>query len=110
MVLTHSVELATLFIFGGRDATVMRSNTMFKWRLLVPLLLGGYAAVTLLAWVLTPEAKGVPLDRVAALWRKHWLWRRWYSRWCQTAALSEAAAGAEVARNGADDGGGRDGG
>ncbi|KAK3034833.1 LOW QUALITY PROTEIN: hypothetical protein RJ639_033738 [Escallonia herrerae] len=38
-----------------------------------------YAALTLLMTVFVPETKGVPLESMDAVWRKHWYWRRFIS-------------------------------
>lgn len=46
---------------------------------LVPFALAGSCLEALVAALLLPESKGVPLERGSSVWRTHWLWRHWYA-------------------------------
>lgn len=81
-------------LFGGAALLCsLRERLFFAWS-------GGCAAALLIIGLLLPETKRLELAAVPAVWRQHWLWRRWYAR-LTAAGRGGGGGGAGMAAGGA---------
>jgi MFS transporter, SP family, sugar:H+ symporter len=72
MALSVCVNLLFTFIMGQAFLSMLCG---LKWGIFV--FFGACVVVmTLYSWLLLPETRGVPIEEMGRLWRRHWFWRR----------------------------------
>ena len=72
MALSVCVNLLFTFIMGQAFLSMLCG---LKWGIFV--FFGACVVVmTLYSWLLLPETRGVPIEEMGLLWRRHWFWKR----------------------------------
>ena len=56
--------------------------------------------MTLFVIFLLPETKGIPIEEMVVVWRKHWFWSRYMEAELADAKAMEEAVGGKPAANG----------
>lgn len=70
--ITVAVNLFFTFVIGQAFLSLLCA---FKFGIFL-FFAGWITLMTLFVWFFLPETKGVPIEEMVFLWRKHWFWRR----------------------------------
>ena len=72
VAISTCVNLTFTFVMGQAFLSMLCG---LKWGIFI-LFAACVAVMTAFVWAFLPETKGVPLEEVADLWKKHWFWKR----------------------------------